>query len=81
MAQKRDFVSDLKVNPNLIIERAGGSLAIEVPGRDVLRLLSGDLRPGMIEALRRVKAKFKTGRITNNLPAKQRGGGRCTSPR
>jgi putative hydrolase of the HAD superfamily len=27
------------------------------------------LRPEMIEALRRVKAKFKTGCITNNLPA------------
>ena len=38
-------------------------------GRDVLPLLSGDLRPEMVEALRRVKAKFKTGCITNNLPA------------
>jgi putative hydrolase of the HAD superfamily len=35
----------------------------------VLPLLSGDLRPEMVEALRRVKAKFKTGCITNNLPA------------
>ena len=32
-------------------------------------LLSGDLRPEMVEALKRVKAKFKTGCITNNLPA------------
>jgi putative hydrolase of the HAD superfamily len=31
--------------------------------------LSGDLRPEMVEALRRVKANFKTGCITNNLPA------------
>jgi putative hydrolase of the HAD superfamily len=52
-------------------EFAAESLALgaEVRGRDVLPLLSGDLRPEMVEALRRVKAKFKTGCITNNLPA------------
>src|SRR3978361_668771 len=43
--------------------------AAEVRGRDVLPLLSGDLRPEMVEALKRIKAKFKTGCITNNLPA------------
>ena len=32
-------------------------------------LLSGDLRPEMVEALRCVKENFKTGCITNNLPA------------
>lgn len=49
---------------------AAESLALggEVRGRDVLPLLSGDLRPEMVEALRRIKAKFKTGCITNNLP-------------
>ncbi|GMP04523.1 HAD-IA family hydrolase [Bradyrhizobium sp. TM239] len=47
------------------------SLAIgaEVRGRDVLPLLQGDLRPEMVEALKRIKAQFKTGCITNNLPA------------
>jgi putative hydrolase of the HAD superfamily len=45
------------------------ALGAEVRGRDVLPLLSGDLRPEMVEALRRVKEKFKTGCITNNLPA------------
>jgi putative hydrolase of the HAD superfamily len=45
------------------------ALGAEVRGRDVLPLLSGDLRPEMVEALRRIKAKFKTGCITNNLPA------------
>jgi putative hydrolase of the HAD superfamily len=44
-------------------------LGAEVRGRDVLPLLSGDLRPEMVEALKRVKARFKTGCITNNLPA------------
>jgi putative hydrolase of the HAD superfamily len=32
-------------------------------------LLAGDLRPEMVEALKRINAKFKTGCITNNLPA------------
>lgn len=45
------------------------ALGAEVRGRDVLPLLSGDLRLEMVEALRRVKARFKTGCITNNLPA------------
>jgi putative hydrolase of the HAD superfamily len=45
------------------------ALGAEVRGKDVLPLLSGDLRPEMVEALRRAKAKFKTGCITNNLPA------------
>jgi putative hydrolase of the HAD superfamily len=45
------------------------ALGAEVRGKDVLPLLSGDLRPEMVEALERVKAKFKTGCITNNLPA------------
>src|ERR1700753_3354741 len=37
------------------------ALGAEVRGKDVLPLLSGDLRPEMVEALRRVAAKFKTG--------------------
>src|ERR1700712_4740068 len=41
----------------------------EVRGRDVLPLLSGDLRPEMVEGLKRIKERFKTGCITNNLPA------------
>jgi putative hydrolase of the HAD superfamily len=45
------------------------ALGAEVRGRDVLPLLSGDPRPEMVEALKRVKTKFKTGCITNNLPA------------
>ena len=45
------------------------ALGAEVRGRDVLPLLAGDLRPEMVEALRRTRAKLKTGCITNNLPA------------
>jgi len=45
------------------------ALGAEVRGRDVLPLLLGDLRPEMVEALRRVRTRLKTGCITNNLPA------------
>ncbi|MBH5385966.1 HAD-IA family hydrolase [Bradyrhizobium diversitatis] len=45
------------------------ALGAEVRGRDVLPLLQGDLRPEMVEALKRIKGQFKTGCITNNLPA------------
>lgn len=55
------------------------ALGAEVRGRDVVPLLSGDPRPEMVEALRRVKQRFKTGCITNNLPANAIGssGGRA----
>ncbi|UQR64080.1 HAD-IA family hydrolase [Bradyrhizobium sp. C-145] len=45
------------------------ALGAEVRGRDVLPLLQGNLRPEMVEALKRIAAQFKTGCITNNLPA------------
>ncbi len=44
----------------------------EVRGADVLPLLAGRPRPEMIEALRRIHARLKTGCITNNLPADPR---------
>jgi putative hydrolase of the HAD superfamily len=45
----------------------------DVPGREIIALLAGDFRPEMIEALRRIKTRFKTGCITNNVPANQTG--------
>jgi len=47
------------------------AFGFEVPGRDVIALLSGDVRPEMVEALRRIKTRFKTGCITNNVPSMQ----------
>ena len=49
------------------------ALGAEVRGKDVLSLVLGDLRPEMVEALRLVKGRFKTGCITNNLPANSTG--------
>ena len=43
------------------------ALGHPVPGREVLPLLAGELRPRMVEALKRCKARFKVGCITNNL--------------
>lgn len=45
------------------------ALGAEVRGKDVIALLFGELRPEMVEALRRIKQTCKTGCITNNLPA------------
>src|SRR5208282_3993037 len=50
-------------------------LGCEIPGRDVVALLAGDFRPEVIEALRRIKSRFKTGCITNNMPSDAVGAG------
>lgn len=44
------------------------SLGHEVPGADVLKLLSGSLRPRVVEALKVCKSHGKVGCITNNAP-------------
>jgi putative hydrolase of the HAD superfamily len=38
-----------------------------IPGKDVLRLLSGDVRPRMVKALKQCKQQFKVGCLTNNI--------------
>ncbi len=43
------------------------ALGHAVPGSDVLRLLFGEIRPAMVEALRRCRAVFRTACITNNF--------------
>ena len=43
------------------------ALGHAVPGREVLPLLSGALRPRMVAALRACKPRFKVGCITNNV--------------
>jgi putative hydrolase of the HAD superfamily len=65
---------DLEIFDRLFAEESL-ALGAEVRGKDVLPLLSGDLRPEMVEALRVVKSRFKTGCITNNLPANAIGSG------
>jgi putative hydrolase of the HAD superfamily len=43
------------------------ALGHPVPGREVLPLLAGDLRPRMVAALEACKVRFKVGCITNNM--------------
>ncbi len=38
-----------------------------VQGLEIIALLGGDIRPSMVEALRRCKQRFKVGCITNNI--------------
>ena len=45
------------------------ALGHRVPGRDVIDLLAGDVRPEMVEALRRCHAQLRVGCITNNVSA------------
>jgi putative hydrolase of the HAD superfamily len=59
---------DIETFDHLFAEESR-ALGAEVRGRDVLPLLQGVLRPEMVEALKRIKAQFRTGCITNNLPA------------
>ena len=43
-------------------------LGHEVPGKDILGLLSGDVRPAVVDALKICKQHVKVGCITNNAP-------------
>ncbi|WP_172110391.1 HAD-IA family hydrolase [Bradyrhizobium aeschynomenes] len=60
---------DLDTFDRLFAEESLALAGAAVSGREVLPLLAGDLRPDLVEALRRIKSECKTGCITNNLPA------------
>ena len=46
------------------------ALGYDLPGRDVLALLSGDIRPAMVAAIDWLKTNgYRVGCITNNVPA------------
>ena len=47
----------------------------ELAGSDVIACLQGAIRPSMLEALRRISARFKTGCITNNVKSDNKHGG------
>ncbi|MFM7120441.1 MAG: HAD-IA family hydrolase [Gammaproteobacteria bacterium] len=50
-----------------LFEVESTALGHRIPGREVIALLSGDVRPRMVEMLRRCKARFRVGCITNNV--------------
>jgi len=46
--------------------RAAGA---DLTGLDVISCLSGDVRPAMVQAIKRLKTRFKVGCLTNNVAA------------
>ena len=44
------------------------TLGHAVHGGDVLALISGDVRPRMVEALKKVKTRYRIACLTNNMP-------------
>lgn len=52
---------------DLLFLEESTALGHAVPGREVLPLLSGSLRPRMVEALKTCKLHYKVGCITNNV--------------
>jgi putative hydrolase of the HAD superfamily len=51
-----------------IFDEEAKALGHSIPGRDILAILSGSLRPKVVEAFKQCKARFKVGCITNNAP-------------
>ena len=63
-----------------LFDREARARGHALAGKRVVELLAGDLRPSMVEALRRCAARFKTACLTNNVaagegPGMARGGG------
>jgi putative hydrolase of the HAD superfamily len=48
-------------------EQEAAALGEQVDGREVLACLAGELRPEMVEAVRRCAARFSTALLTNNV--------------
>ena len=62
---------DLSGFDRLFLEEST-ALGHPVRGAEIIALLEGDLRPAMIEALRRCKERFKVACITNNVATESR---------
>ena len=52
---------------DVLFEAESIALGHRIPGREVLPLLSGELRPRMVEALRLAKTRYANACITNNV--------------
>lgn len=51
-----------------LFEAEAAELGHKLSGHHVLKIISGEVRPEMVEALRRVKQRFRIACITNNMP-------------
>ncbi|MEK8050444.1 HAD-IA family hydrolase [Ideonella sp. DXS22W] len=54
---------------NAAFAAESAALGHAVPGREVIALLGGEIRPEMVQALRRLRPRLKLGLITNNVRA------------
>lgn len=52
---------------DLMFREEAVALGQDIRGAEILPLLSGDIRPAMVAALRACKARFRVGCITNNV--------------
>lgn len=51
-----------------LFEAEAADMGHKLSGHHVLKIISGEVRPDMVEALRRVKTRFRIACITNNMP-------------
>ena len=54
-----------------LFEAEARALGGELSGHTVIELISGEVRPDMVEALKRVREHYRIACITNNMPAGQ----------
>ncbi|MFT4631113.1 MAG: putative hydrolase of the HAD superfamily [Candidatus Pseudothioglobus sp.] len=78
-AQLESASIDVKEFDSLFAAEAS-RLGHAVRGQQVLALLSGELRPEMVAALKLIKAKMKVGCITNNVKSAGTGAGMARDP-
>jgi putative hydrolase of the HAD superfamily len=52
-----------------LYEAEGRAAGYAIDGRAVLLLLAGEVRPAMVEAVRRCRPRLRTALLTNNFPA------------
>ncbi len=51
-----------------LFEAEAQEMGHKLSGHHVLKIISGDVRPQMVEALRRVRTRYRIACITNNMP-------------
>lgn len=63
-----------------LFRQESAALGHPVAGAEVLPLLSGAVRPGMVAALKACKARYRVGCITNNMASVGHGPGMADNP-
>ena len=52
-----------------LFREESAALGHEIAGSEVLPLIAGDVRPKVVDAIRRVRARYRVACLTNNMPA------------